>query len=365
MRQGFEIRTGVRFAERGGLGQRIATVLSGGVQYAKLTYGSAATLWRINVGWSRRANRNQYGFVLDTERGYWARDEQVVDDPADPMSKRQERVIPFVEDRRNALLFEPTRPWPAEEMASLGAALKAAIQTVYQLEESELAVEPLPSRDFRWLLLFYEAAEGGAGVLRRLVSEPNALSEVARAALELCHFDLGSGDDRRRAPGAREDCEAACYDCLMSYQNQLDHKLLDRQLIRNRLLELAAAEVEVSPGPLSREQHLERLMNLCDSGLERDFLRFLERYELELPTHGQLLIGTCRAKPDFVYADEQAVVFVDGPKHEYPDVAERDEEAQARLEDAGYTVIRFLHGEPWEPTAERWPSVFGSLRSLA
>ncbi len=32
---------------------------------------------------------------------------------------------------------------------------------------------------------------------------------------------------RRRAPRAREDCEAACYDCLMSYANQPDHQLLD------------------------------------------------------------------------------------------------------------------------------------------
>jgi len=41
--------------------------------FSKLTYGQAAMLWRINLGWARRQEKNQFGFVLDTERGYWAK----------------------------------------------------------------------------------------------------------------------------------------------------------------------------------------------------------------------------------------------------------------------------------------------------
>ncbi|MDX1520997.1 MAG: DUF1998 domain-containing protein [Anaerolineae bacterium] len=40
---------------------------------------------------------------------------------------------------------------------------------MYQLEDSELAVEPLPSIHERRLILLYEASEGGAGVLRQLL----------------------------------------------------------------------------------------------------------------------------------------------------------------------------------------------------
>ena len=89
----------------------------------------------------------------------------------------------------------------------------------------------------RQLILLYESAEGGAGVLRQLVDDPPAFSRVAREALQLCHFDPDTGADRRRAPSSREDCEAACYDCLMSYSNQREHDLLDRQKIRELLLE--------------------------------------------------------------------------------------------------------------------------------
>ena len=77
----------------------------------------------------------------------------------------------------------------------------------YQLEDNELAAEPLPSRDERRLLLFYESAEGGAGVLRRLLEDQWAIREVAQEALRLSHFDPDTGEDLRRAPRAQEDCE--------------------------------------------------------------------------------------------------------------------------------------------------------------
>ena len=53
-------------------------------------------------------------------------------------------------------------------------ALKSAIQVQFQLEDNELAAEPLPSPDVPRLILFYEASEGGAGVLRRHGNNPKA-----------------------------------------------------------------------------------------------------------------------------------------------------------------------------------------------
>jgi very-short-patch-repair endonuclease len=359
MRMGFEVRTSIRFSNLEGFGRRVAHILADGT-WGKLTYGGTATLWRVNVGWRRRNPDAPLGFVLDLERGYWqSRADTAAEDPEDPMSAAQQRVVPYVEDRRNALLLEPARPLPTGVMASLAAALKNAIQVAYELEDSELAAEPLPTREFRRLLLFYEAAEGGAGVLRQVATAPEALSRVARTALELCHFDPDTGADRHRAPGAREDCTAACYDCLLSYSNQPDHALLDRHEIRDVLLLLAGATVEASPGSLPRPQQLERLLARCDSELERDFLRFLDNQQLELPTHAQERVDRLKAKPDFTYAHHYAVVFVDGPPHNFADVQERDSQAKARLENAGYTVLRFRHDEPWEPIVAANRHVFG------
>ena len=67
-------------------------------------------------------------------------------------------------------------------------------------------------------------------VVRNYTADSNPL--IARAALERIHFrqtEDGTWMDVRRAAGGRFDCEAACYDCLLSYTNQPDHRLLDRK----------------------------------------------------------------------------------------------------------------------------------------
>ncbi|HKQ20296.1 MAG TPA: Zn-binding domain-containing protein [Candidatus Eisenbacteria bacterium] len=364
LRLGFEIRSGVRFSEHGGRpSQRRATVLGSDGPIAEMTYGDTATLWRINLGWKRRARKEELGFLLDTERGYWAKNQQDEDDPDDPLSASVRRVIPYVEDWRNCLLLEMTRPLDVGEMASLESALRSAIQVVYQLEEVELASEPLPSNADRRLLLFYESAEGGAGVLRRLVDDAEAVPQLARRALEICHFDPATGADLRRHPRASEECEAACYDCLMSYMNQPDHPRLDRQLIAPLLRELAGARVETAPGPRTRAEHLDALKQLCDSGLEREWLDFLEQQQLRLPDEAQHYEEACRTRADFVYRNSHTVVYVDGPHHDYPHRKERDAAQVACLEDRGWTVVRFGPRAGWEGTVAQYPSVFG--RSVA
>src|SRR3712207_998427 len=138
------------------------------------------------------------------------------------MSASTRRVIPYAEDIRNCLLLMLDEHHPPEALASLQSALKNAIQVAYQLQDNELAAEPLPSRGDRRLILFYESSEGGAGALRRLLDEPGAMARVAGEALDVCHFGP-DGADRGAAPGSGEACEAACYDCLMTYTNQMDH----------------------------------------------------------------------------------------------------------------------------------------------
>jgi hypothetical protein len=158
-----------------------------------------------------------------------ADDAGMAGDTPDPKKMRQETVVPFVEDRRNALIFQLETTTDTEGMASLQYALKRGIEAHFQLEDTELAAEPLPDADDRRYILFYEAAEGGAGVLSRLVDEKDALAAVARRALEICHFGP-DGEDQGLTPGrpATEPCVQACYDCLLSYSNQREHKDLSR-----------------------------------------------------------------------------------------------------------------------------------------
>lgn len=363
LRLGFELVTRFRFAPRGGTpSARRARVLAGEEELAELTYADTATLWRINRGWKRRTHREELGFVLDLERGLWGSNKQMADeDPEDPMSARLTRVVPYVEDHRNTLLWRPSEKMSIEELVSLRAALKHAIQVVYQLEDSELAAEPLPDAEDPSLLLFYEAAEGGAGALRQLLDDPGAVAAVARAALDLCHFDPDTGEDRGRAPGARERCEAACYDCLMSYTNQPDHRRLDRLLLRDQLLCLAGARVEAAPVERSRGEHLEHLLTQAGSELERRWLRFLEERQLRLPAACQAMVEACQTRPDFLYTGEhQVAIYVDGPPHDHDHRHQRDRQQTECMEDLGYIVLRFHHQDDWQEIVDRFPYVFGS-----
>jgi ATP-dependent helicase YprA (DUF1998 family)/very-short-patch-repair endonuclease len=363
-RKGYELQTAVRFADvRGHSAVQTASIEGLAGTLAKVAYGHASTIWRINRGWKRRKRDSEIGFVLDVERGYWERDTQAdpEDGNGDPVGPLTRRVVPFVQDRRNALLIEPVTELGPIVMASLQAALKNAIQVSYQLEDQELAAEPLPNINERRALLLYEAAEGGAGVLRRLVEDPAALTEVARGALELCHFDPDTGADRSAAPGAKERCEAACYDCLMSYGNQPDHEFLDRTAIRDVLLALSSARVEASPAATSRDEHLERLMRQAGSDLERRWLRFLSTRGYRLPTDAGKLFEAAGTRPDFYYEADMLAVYVDGPPHRFPDRVTRDQAQQGKLEQLGYLVVRFQDDSEaaWEPIILRYPSVFG------
>src|ERR1043165_8698216 len=141
-RFGYKLVTAYRFPAIGGtLDRKDAEVFVDGTSMMRLSYGDATTLYRINLGWANQKDTEPAGFLLDLERGYWARNAVDPDDAEDPAAGRQMRVVPYVTDTKNALVirFEPT-PSPGE-LGSLQAAFKEAIQKCYQLEPRELSCE--------------------------------------------------------------------------------------------------------------------------------------------------------------------------------------------------------------------------------
>jgi len=257
----------------------------------------------------------------------------------------------------------------AQLLASVQYALKRGIEALFQIEDRELAAEPLPSALDRRRILFYEASEGGAGVLARLVDDPTALARVAREALAICHFDPDMGEDRHRAVGAAEDCQAACYNCLLGYTNQREHDLLDRHRVRDLLLRLAGAQTAAGSaagsGLRDRAAALHALEARCGSELERRFLRFLDEGGYRLPDHASAVVQGYGTRPDFYYEEAQACVYVDGPVHDYPERRARDAAVTDRLEDGGYAVIRVAWPETWQQAVQQHAWVFGAGRGAA
>ncbi|MFB1484100.1 DEAD/DEAH box helicase [Corallococcus sp. RDP092CA] len=258
-RQGFELQTTFEWATRDyALDVRRGVALDDDGEIARLAYGPGATITRLNKGLRRRKQRTQLGFMMDPVSGYWAKNEDEGDETSDPTTSPRQWIVPSVQDRKNALLLQPSDAELSQvTLTTLQHALLRGIDAVFQLEEGEILAEPMPQRDARTGFLFYEATEGGAGVLTRLVAEPERLAEVAKSALEIMHFDL-SNDLPTVAttlvdqPGTA--CVAACYRCVMSYFNQPDHEQLDRrdEDARALLLRLARGRLEGLAAPVTR-----------------------------------------------------------------------------------------------------------------
>ena len=356
-RFGYNLVTAYRFPEVSGrLDRRDAAVLCDGVPVLTLGYGDATDLYRVNLGWTHQDGHQPRGFNLDVERGYWSRNQADAADTDDASSEgRVMRVVPFVRDTKNALVmrFEPPRSGP--ETASLQAAFKQAIQQHFQLEPRELSCEPMPSRRDREEVFFYEVSEGGAGVLRQLVDDPVVMPALARRALELCHYDPDTLEDR-----AADRCGKACYECLLDYANQPDHKDLDRGLIRDILADLARSECRPAGGEGSRADRLAALRGRCDSRLEERWLDRLDELGLRLPTDAQYRIPAYATQPDFFYRDAAAAIYIDGPPHDAPHQVREDDATTEILIGMGYIVIRFHHDDDWLAIFRRHADVFGT-----
>jgi ATP-dependent helicase YprA (DUF1998 family)/very-short-patch-repair endonuclease len=373
-RAGHEIVTTIRFVPHGvRAGQLTTAIVEGPDELGRMTYGDTAQIRRMNVGLRRRKDKDVRGYVLDTVEGRWCSEADLAKN-VHGEAPRYQRVIPHVEDHRNALLLHLDRSIPTDQRMAALYALKRGIEAVYQLEGSELAVEALPSNtgDHAWSrLLFFEAAEGGAGVLRRLATEDGQMRQVARKALEILHFDADSGEDLHRAPHAIEDCAQACYDCLLSYSNQWDHQHLDRHSVKELLRRLAASGVAVGAGGEGRAEQLERLKQACDSELEKKFLVLLDQRGYRLPDDAQKIVDGYYVRPDFAYHTDgmDVAVFIDGPIHDSEYQHEKDDQARMKLEDeAGWLVLRFHYGDAdsgWLKTLAEHSGVFGDAKADA
>lgn len=364
MRQGYDLRTTLQYPEENGALKMVRSEMRRADNpLAEMEYAQQAYIWRINLGWKRRKNKEIDGFMIDPLNGTWLKDEgQNAEDESeadDPVNQRQ-RISPFVTDRRNVLVVRPAMAMSETTSTTLQYALKRGIELNFQLEESELMAEPLPDSSQRNALLFYEAAEGGAGVLTRLATDADAWRKVAKTALELMHWALPeSASDWSEVSqsdwlNADAQCEAGCYRCILSYFNQPDHERIDRKDPEALawLVQLTGVSLSAGAGGQRHADQQERLRRASGSALEQAWLNALDRFGLRQPDAAQPYLETFRVRPDFAYRDSRTLIFVDGPHHDDTQRKMVDQHQTRDLEDAGFLVLRF----PKETAS--WPSIF-------
>ena len=376
-RLGYELLTTYEFPQENGVVKvSRAQVSSGGQALLELSYAPATQISRINLGWRRRENRSDMGFPIHPNNGRWGGEKQLAagangtgadgdgakgDGDDDSAEVGYVKITPYVQDRKNALLLQfaqqpAANNWEPLHLLSLKNALKRGIEVAFQLDGSEIAAELMPNDDEASALLLYESAEGGAGVLSRLVESPSALRQLGRTALEVCHWKLSDPLPATEATleDADPECEAGCYRCLLGYHNQREHDRIDRRIpeLKQFLLDLARGELVGQGGSDSRSERLERLRELCQSGLERLWLETAFRLSYHLPDDAQKEVSGHFVTPDFTYREATTVVFIDGPHHNQPLQQRLDQQKRQALKDAGIRVVVF------DQHSQEWPAVF-------
>jgi len=201
-------------------------------------------------------------------------------------------------------------------------------------------------------VLFYEATEGGAGVLNRLVNDPQALAQVARQALRIMHYDVPTdpaqpwSDSADIADQPDTRCVAGCYRCMLSYYNQPDHEVIDRrdEEARRILWRLARIQTQLAPEPVMPELPLET----------EPAPGWVGQWQQAAAQHLPQVPAPAKARVEggelLYWPDHYVAVAL-------PDTG-RD--LQAAWEDRGYTFVRFpAETQAWAPLFQRLARLLG------
>jgi hypothetical protein len=336
LKYGYNITTHFRYASQ----KRESAIVQAadGTPLFKLNYGATATIWRINRGLKK--NTDEGGLKLDAKTGIWGENKSQQNKGQQTKQLNDNlhaEVNLMVDDTCNILVIEPLNVDTANReafIATLQYTLETAIQAVYKLEADELDFEKLGDGKY---LLFWEAAEGGAGVLSQLLEKPDAFVKIADAALDICHFQE-----------TKDSCVQACYECLLSYRNQFDHALINRHLIKPLVDELQKSIVQ--PEGISRDEQYQNLLKKTDpnSQFERIVLQEIYQRGYKLPDVTQELIPEANCKPDFLYKTDSIAVFCDGSIHDSPDKRKQDKIERDNLKyNTNYHILTLRHNEDW------------------
>jgi very-short-patch-repair endonuclease len=224
---------------------------------------------------------------------------------------------------------------------TLGKALVVGAQEVLEVEPDEIAYFTHPDGAGGWTLVFYETAPGGAGYLEQLAS---AMGRWAAAASERLY---------------NHDCEHACYRCLKSARNQLDHALLDKELVRDMLFQLSQAQSTGDPEKGQSGDGRKRSGDWLDKQASqvgapptsgtvietrlREAILAAKRLPEPVAQHEiQTNSGVVLTIPDFAYPDKKIAIYCDGfAYHGNAETLGKDARKRNELQSRGWAVLTF------------------------
>jgi superfamily II DNA/RNA helicase len=346
--KGFDVRT--YFSVDGGQIERVrkAVVRSTENHLLNVRYIPAARLVHINMKW--RVQEAE-GFPIGMVSGDWR---SSLPEEGSHITEPFRRVKLMTSNLADALYVEPIQPLglKPEGVITLQHALKRAIETVFQVEPSEIGVVTMGDPEAPNILL-YESAEGSLGILSQFVENVHAFHKVIQQAIAICRYD----DPEYKGP--------ASYDDLLSYYNQRDHKIVNRHLIKDALEKLLLSSIEIQSNQSfgSYDDHYQTLLRGIDpnSSTERRFIDYLYENGLRLPDAAQKRVDGLYVQPDFYY-EPRIWVFCDGTPHDDPVVQEDDHEKRQAIMAMGDEVWVYHYRDNLAEIVAARPDIFRKVR---
>jgi superfamily II DNA or RNA helicase/rubrerythrin len=316
---------------------------------ASVTYEPNAQIVTVNSGIRGRDEDELQGFALCTECNRWLTSygqiENHIDDQcyanADAEAIR-EGIELYTEGNYDTVTVTTPLPGDVEQdehesfYHTLKEALYQGVLVEFDLDEAELStfVKPAPGNAGTLTIVLHETSEGGVGALHDLTNPTKErFARVIKESLDVLHANDPDG------------CERACYECLMSYFNQREHPLFDRELVMPWLYGTTAMTLDPIEAATD-DEHFERLWEACESSLERKVLEAVREEGYPYPDEAQKTIYNGDepvVQADFYYSDgaqpQPIVVFVDGPDHEKEHVQRDDAAKRERLLRMNYRYV--------------------------
>ena len=308
----------------------------------------AANLVQINRKWK---STDREGFTLGLMSGFW-KTGNLADRGPDAEDVKDVKL--FATDTADALYIEPIEPLALERdgVITLQYAIKRAIENVFQIESSELAVVSMGRPD-RPNIFLYEAAEGSLGILSRFVDEPGVFREVIDEAIKLLRYD------------DPEYLDPASYDDLLSYYNQRDHQTINRFLIKDALSKLRVCQLERQTNREfdGYDDQYQKLLRKIDpnSSTEREFLDYLYQNNLRLPDSAQRTVDGIYVRPDFFY-EPDVWVFCDGTPHDAPETQADDRTKRQAIMNRGDQVFVYYYRDDLGQKVASRQDIFTKVR---
>ncbi len=283
-----------------------------------VTYGDTATVRRHQRRPAPPQGPADRGFWLDTVKGNWLSEQGRRRHHASGRIAGRRRRRPQPSRRSSPTSRTPATSWssgstrPVADDVSRQPALRPGTRHRGRVPARGLRTgQRSPARRRRTRPDAVHRV--GRGRRRRAAppasTEPDALARVARAALEICHFDPDTGADLGRAPrvpgnAARRPATTACCPTATRPTTQLIDRHADpRPAAAARGSDRRVPAIDDEPPRPTQASELEAQ---CDSELERAFVDLLAQHELAPARRrpgNSVAPGT--ARPDFALPTDQ------------------------------------------------------------